>query len=241
LGLLIWDFDGTLAVRPGGWRGALAQVLHRHLPGFPSGADEIRPFLQAGFPWDAPECAHPGLSADEWWEDLHPLFARAYRSIGVKPEQAAQMAREVRSTYLDLNAWACYPDTTSSLQVLSDTGWKHVILSNHVPELNQVIEHLGLAGYFLAVFNSATTGWEKPNRQAFKTVQAWAQSNLKDYDETSLWMIGDNPAADIRGAEEAGIRAVLVRKQVDGLYCFPTLDCLPKFFTSTEVNTTRQG
>jgi len=33
---------------------------------------------------------------------------------------------------------------------------------------------------------------------------------------TSVWMIGDNPVADVAGAEAVGIPAILVRTRSDG-------------------------
>jgi hypothetical protein len=38
---LIWDFDGTLGYRPGGWTAALLEVLQREAPTCDVTADQL--------------------------------------------------------------------------------------------------------------------------------------------------------------------------------------------------------
>ncbi len=81
------------------------------------------------------------------------------------------------------------------------------MLSNHVPELSDLLGHLAVRNFFAQVFNSAETGYEKPHPEAYRAV-------LKSIaDAESLWMIGDNAVADIEGAAAVGIPGILVRKQ----------------------------
>jgi len=79
------------------------------------------------------------------------------------------------------------------------------MLSNHVPELSELASALGLDGHCEAIYTSAATGVEKPHPEAFRRVVAtlpvWA----------TVWMVGDNPDADVRGAEAVGLPAILVR------------------------------
>lgn len=203
---LIWDFDGTLAWRPGGWTGAVLNVLRKSAPEIHATADQVRPYLQSGFPWHAPENPHPGLSPAEWWEDLEPILARAFKGVGIQNGKAYDYARDVREAYIDPLSWRRYEDTLPALEMLSARGWKHILLSNHVPELPTLLERLSLSGYFIAEFNSAQTGYEKPNPKAFRTVLEWIGQ------DASAWMIGDSFAEDVLGALEAGLPAILVRK-----------------------------
>lgn len=84
-------------------------------------------------------------------------------------------------------------------------GWTHLILTNHVPELPEILHALGLDEHILRVFNSAESGYEKPHPRAFDGVlEAVAGAE-------AAWMVGDNPEADVRGAEAVGLPAVLVR------------------------------
>lgn len=50
--------------------------------------------------------------------------------------------------FLDPVAWVVYDDTEQALAELSDHGWRHVIVSNHMPELPRLVTDLGLADHF---------------------------------------------------------------------------------------------
>ena len=202
---LIWDFDGTLAWRPGGWAGALVNVLKRRAPHLGVTADQVRPYLQAGFPWHAPEIVHTGLSPQEWWEDLIPVFVRAFRGVGIENGQAVSMAFDVRSDYITPVSWQRFPDALPALEDLTRRGWSHILLTNHIPELPFLLEHLGLYWCFTGIFNSAQTGYEKPNLKAFRTVLDWIGK------AANATVVGDSFTADILGAREAGLPAILVR------------------------------
>jgi putative hydrolase of the HAD superfamily len=203
---LIWDFDGTLAYRLGGWPGALLEVIRQETSAYEVTADQLRAHLQAGFPWHTPEQPHLAVtSPDQWWDALDPVFARAFTAIGIVAEQAQRMAKQVRQLYPHPTRWRLFDDAIPTLDRLSMQGWTHVILSNHVPELPVIIQHLHLGPYLDHVFNSATTGYEKPHLQAFRHVLA----TLGEI--AAVWMIGDSLRADIAGATRAGIPAILVR------------------------------
>lgn len=205
--ILIWDFDGTLAHRQGGWTGAVVDVLQKSLPTVgEANPEKVHACLQAGFPWHAPENPHPGLSADEWWEDMQPVFARALRAGGARNGEAYLLANDVRGTYLNPTLWSCYPDTLPALEQLTERGWMHVLLTNHTPELPQLLKSLNLHAHFAQTFNSAVTGYEKPNPKAFRAVLDWAGPGA------ICWMIGDDFYSDILGALEIGLPGILVRR-----------------------------
>ncbi|MHB9025169.1 MAG: HAD family hydrolase [Armatimonadota bacterium] len=204
---LIWDFDGTLGYREGGmWTGTLLEILAEEAPELGVVAEQIRPFLQTCYPWHTPERPHPDLNtAKLWWEALHPVLSRALSGVGVAEERVPSLVEQFRPRYTDVSRWRLFSDTLPTLLQLSATGWRHILLSNHVPELPGIIEQLGLTHHLAAVFNSAQTGYEKPHPQAFRNVLAFAGK------AEAIWMIGDNPNADIAGAEALGVPGILVR------------------------------
>ncbi len=206
------------------WSGAILEVLEAENPGHGVTADRIRPFLQTGFPWHEPHRTRdPGIHPDEWWRALHPVFLRAYcdgARIGLV--EAQRLAEMVRKAYVNPARWALFSDMLPCLTTLSSSGWKHVILSNHCPELAELVRALGIASYFDAIFNSAKTGAEKPNPRAFQNVLA----SLPETKE--VWVIGDSVVADVNGARSVGLRSVLVRKPHPDAEIFcETLDELP--------------
>jgi putative hydrolase of the HAD superfamily len=204
--LLIWDFDGTLAHRRDetGWSILLAEALDAEEPGHPHSADTFRPHLREGFPWHQPEVAHPELCEPEaWWASVRPVLGRAYEAAGYG---ALELAAAAQRLYVDPDVgWAVFDDTLPALERLSGAGWTHAILSNHVPELRQIVAALALDDTVAFVSCSAETGYEKPHAQAFASV-------LDPLRPAEAWMVGDNVVADVLGAEPLGIPAVLVRR-----------------------------
>lgn len=170
--------------------------------------DQLRPYMNAGFRWHSPQICHPPHTpADEWWAEVEPIFVRAFcEGAGLAPSQGNLLAKKIRQTFLDPSRWSLFPDSLLALESLTARGWQHILLTNHVPELPQLLHALGLDALFAAIFNSADTGIEKPHRAAFENVLSSLPA------PTRVWMVGDNPVADIQGAEAAGIPAILVRR-----------------------------
>jgi HAD superfamily hydrolase (TIGR01549 family) len=212
-GIVLWDFDGTLAERPGMWRGCLLEVLHEEEPAVEVDADVFIPALRDRFPWHRPDEAHLELcEADAWWSRIVPLLAEAYEGAGVEPARAVALAELARARYIDpAIGWRLFDDAVPALSLLGEAGWRHAVLSNHVPELERIVSGLGLDRFVETVLCSAVTGYEKPHPEAFA-----AAGRLRRNGEP-VWMVGDNPEADFEGARRAGLQAVLVRRTGVGL------------------------
>lgn len=212
--LLIWDFDGTLGYRDGGaWTASAFEVVQqvapqRVAPAGPVTYEALQSFMRAEFPWLKPEEPHLELdTADAWWAALAPVFERAYRGVGFAADEARHLASRVRSTYLATpERWRAFDDVVPVLETLADAGWSHAMLTNHVPELPDIVRWVGLTPYFTRIFNSAEIGYEKPHPCAFQTVMK--AMGVPD----TCWMIGDSYEADVVGAETVGIPAILVRR-----------------------------
>jgi putative hydrolase of the HAD superfamily len=209
---ILWDFDGTLAFRAGRWSECLLEALTSLDPDHGITGPDLAPGLRDGFPWHRPEADHLYLnSPDAWWEALHPVFHGACLRAGIDEPVATAAARAFRSHYIDPARWTVFPDAVAVLEELAEAGWAHAIVSNHVPELEELIGALGLSGHFTAVINSALIGWEKPNPRIFEA----ALDRLGHPQQ--VWMVGDNPVADIAGAGALGIPGICVRPHTDGL------------------------
>jgi putative hydrolase of the HAD superfamily len=210
--VVLWDFDGTLAFRDGMWRGCLVDALTEIAPGHCLVGADVAPGLHDGFPWHRPQTGHPDLNTpDAWWDALRPLFVKAYVGAGVDARLAALAATGVRAHYTDASRWTVFPDSVAALEELAAAGWLHVVVSNHVPELDGLLRHLGLGRYFAAVVNSSLVGWEKPHPRIFELALDRAGRPER------VWMVGDNPVADVAGARTLGIPGILVSPGRDGL------------------------
>lgn len=205
---ILWDFDGTLAHQPGMWGGAIVGALDTHAPGHLIGIDDVRALLRDGFPWDRPYEPHPHLSTPEaWWKEVGGLLTNIVKRLGFDDEEAELVANAAKENVIDPGGFHLFDDTRPALEQLAADGWRHTVLSNHVPELEEIVRSLGLADIVSTVLSSAITGYEKPHPEAFALAL-----NAADHPST-VWMVGDNPDADVLGAEAVGIPAILVRTQ----------------------------
>jgi putative hydrolase of the HAD superfamily len=205
--LALWDFDGTLAYRPGMWSGCVVEVLDMHDPAHAITLEMVRAGLRQGFPWHSPDEQHPYPGDPErWWEPVESLIANTLIQAGLQAERCADLAHAVRLRFTDPTiAWTLFDDTIETLAAMAEAGWTNAILSNHVPELSALVTGLGLDEHVDRVFTSALLGYDKPHPEIFRHA-------LRTYDDPEdAWMIGDNPVADVAGAEAVGIRAILVR------------------------------
>ena len=221
---VIWDFDETLARRSGRWSDMLVDVLDMESPGHSLTASSFVPSLSHGFPWHDWERGHPELSSpDRWWDCLRGVLAGALEGAGVSEPLAARALSRVRSEYIRLDRWAVFPDTEPALDRLRRLGWRQAILSNHCPELPDLVRGLGLWDYFDVVLTSAAIGFEKPHPEAYARV-------LRDLGyPQAVWMVGDGPEVDIAGALRCGIPGVLVRRPAPGF------DYAPDLMTAVET------
>jgi len=203
--IVFWDFDGTLARRGGLWAGALMDALRRIDSSTPVCAADLRPHLGTGFPWHAPSIVRAAQSVDAWWEDLHPVLTRAYLEAGVDSARARRAALGVREEFYRLDAWSLIDGALDALGATSEAGYRNFILSNHPPELPTLVEELGLDALVEATITSAAVGAEKPNPKIFAHALRYVGVSSGD----DVWMVGDNPVADVEGARASGLNALL--------------------------------
>lgn len=205
---VIWDFDGTVARRQGKWSGALADNANRLTAGKRTDAETIRRNLGRGFPWHFPDRPHTHIrDAQTWWDALNDYFTDVYVRSGYTPSEARRLAENVRYEYPKKSRWELYDDVLPALKTQAAAGRINVLLTNHVPELPAILDALDLGERFARVFNSAETGYEKPNPEAFRPIlDRWGPADR-------LWMVGDSPKADRDGARAVGIGCYLVDRR----------------------------
>lgn len=201
---IIWDFDSTLAYRNGMWTQSLCNVLERN--GYNEYVyDAIKDSFRSGLPWHFPYKAHSeyfnGLG---WWDFTNITVAKAVSAAGIEGEENLCLTLQFRDEYLKKSDWYLFEDTKETLEKASMMGYGSIILSNHTPELIDIVRYLGIEGYFSDVISSALAGYEKPDPRIFGLA-------MRDGSPDGFVMIGDNYTADIRGALDLGIDAVLVR------------------------------
>ena len=201
---IIWDFEGTLAVRPGRFAGALIDAAE-NVTGIAVALETIRPMLSPAFPWHSQQLSHPfAHDADGWWRNLIDHSARSLQQLGLSAAQAREAAELSRAIYLDARCWQRIDGSVQVLETLKSQGWTNLIMSNFAPELDTVVAALGFDTLARTAFSSARVGYEKPHPEYFRHV-------LRELGQTkAIWMIGDTVQADIVGGRLAGLKTILV-------------------------------
>jgi putative hydrolase of the HAD superfamily len=142
---------------------------------------------------------------ENWWQALHPVFLSAFVGAGGSPTLAEAAIAAVPASFYRADAWTPIEGAVEALGITKAAGYRNVILSNHAPELSSLVEALGLSDLVELTITSAAVGAEKPHRVIFE--HAMRVAGVRPSDD--IWMVGDNPVADIEGARAVGIRALL--------------------------------
>lgn len=235
--VVFWDFDGTLALREGRWSGALLDAWKLIDPTASATVDHLRPHLRDGFPWHTPQTTRQVQSAAQWWAALRPMFVAAYTANGLDAAQADAAAARVPDQFYRLGAWTVISGADEALRLTRDAGYRNIILSNHAPELPDLVRALGLADLVEQTITSANVGAEKPNPAIF----TFAMEAAGLTSTQAAWMIGDNPIADIQGARNSGIRAILTDGADPDCAGVTVVEAAHRIVQSHRDNTTSTG
>jgi putative hydrolase of the HAD superfamily len=219
--LIFWDFQGTLAHSEYMFSKALYKVLCKYEPYTEVSIEDFKKISLAGFPWQQPEKEYMHLtSSDDWWKHAEDILIRGYKELNVSEERAAIYSKEIRQVLASGESFQLYEDTIEVLQYFMEKGYSNVILSNHIPELSKIVDELGLSTYIIDCISSANVGYEKPNPKIYY----YALKKHCGYKD--IWMVGDSILADVRGPEYVGIKAVLIRSNIEENVRYSSKDLL---------------
>lgn len=113
--------------------------------------------------------------------------------------------------YFDIWQLSIFPEVYEALERISQ-GYRIGLVSNFTDSgfLLRSLKQFGIENYFETIVVSDTIGWRKPHPRIF---QNFLDSMNVEAEEAVY--VGDNPEADIKGAQNAGIIAVLISRQGD--------------------------
>jgi len=141
-----------------------------------------------------------------WWRRLvHRTFELALHAT---PPAATfdPLFADLFQHYASAQAWELYPEVRTALDRLSPHFHLH-ILSNFDPRLIPVLKGLGIHPLFEQVILSSEAGFRKPDPRLF----AHALARTGATPDTAMH-IGDEPKADIEGAQNAGFQTFHVQR-----------------------------
>ena len=144
--VVFWDFDGTIAERPGHWSSCMLDVLQPLFVDHGFTVETFEPYLRTGFPWQDTTIDRTHLTApDAWWRELGAVMRSAYLAAGVPEGVVDEAVAGVRARFADPTTWRVSPGAIAALAALQRDGIVQAVLSNHVPELPAIVDALGLA------------------------------------------------------------------------------------------------
>lgn len=199
--VIFWDFDGTLIHSNQSFLCSLQEALHSY--GFTPLEEQCRSFLKQACSWNHPEISYENLTEQNWWDTLLHKVDSFCMELGISPEIRPMICREFQDQVIRF-PYTAYPDAEKILAYAKEKGFRNYILSNNFPELPTVANRLGMGAFLDGFFLSSCIGYEKPRAEIFQYAFTHTGSPSR------CFMVGDNPIADIEGAQTAGIPTIWV-------------------------------
>lgn len=140
----------------------------------------------------------------------NPWFAafieRIFRGdLGLDPARLPAIRDELFTTFADARNFRLKAGARELLAAARARGWKLALVSNWSPAMEGVLAGLGLRDSFDCVVISAIEGVEKPDPEIFR--RALVRLNVP---ASRALHVGNEPVQDVRGAQAAGIAALLL-------------------------------
>lgn len=203
---VIFDFDMTLGFRTTMWTDTVKELLLEN--NVYATSEQIRPVTHGGvYPWSDPTMSHADFfKGKDWWQVVSGNIAQGLTENDVCSASEAEKAMAgLRERFCDKRYWKLFPDTLDTLEKLTEEGYTLALVSNHIPEAREIFNHLGLGAYFPRMVISSEEEYEKPHPEILSKA-------LGDFSKDKTVLVGDNYFADVLGAIQFGMGAVLVRK-----------------------------
>ena len=153
--------------------------------------------------WHIYQNSYPEKTGELWWTELLERLGRFCEELDI-PVEDRKCIRTMFRDKVMYHPYRLYEDAEEMLTYCREQGFENYLLTNNYPELEAVVERLGLRHYFTDLFISSQIGFDKPRRELFDYALKRAQN------PECCYMIGDNPVADMKGGKDAGMRTILV-------------------------------
>ena len=144
-----------------------------------------------------------------WWK---ALVKEVLRRTGAWPAAEARfdaLFEELYGAFAEPDPWEVFPDVLPCLDALDAAGVPVAVVSNWDSRLRDVLAGVGLLGRFRFVVTSAEFGAEKPDPSIF--LEAAGRLAMAP---AEILHVGDLIRDDVLGATRAGMKAVLVDRDL---------------------------
>lgn len=205
---LFWDFHGTLTLHLHQWTDCAYQLIKDNFPQYNITMEKVCQELDGQcLPWytykdrDSRELLNV---EDGWWKSCNAELLKMFMRCGLTKQEAESIYLKVREYLVSPKNNPLYPDTKYVLKTLSERGYKHYLVSNNFPELDVLMDELGLSEYFEQQIISGKIGFDKPRKEIYEYALEKAGNPKEKY------MIGDNLKDDIHGSKACGFSTIFM-------------------------------
>ena len=161
-----------------------------------------RPWLDAFAATDLEQPDAVRQETNRWYEDW-------FAAQGINCEVEIDRLRSASALPLDLVSRPV-AGAADAVRWCRQQGLRIVLVTNTLargePEVARDWQRAGLADLIDGIATSHDVGWRKPHRAMFERALELAQVRPDE-----AFMVGNDPIADVRGAQSVGMRAVLRR------------------------------
>ena len=193
------------------YAGAFADVCSYF--GYPVREEDVARVLPEWEKLEGERYSRPGdfrCSADELHARWIELNSAIFRAVGVDGDARA-LCDEMERRFDTGRYTRAFDDTLPALEQLKRLGYRLGVISNGTPGVACCLDLAGITARVEFVLVSALVGWEKPAPEIFR--MSLVKTGL-EADEVVF--VGDHYDADIRGALNAGMRAVMIDRAGNG-------------------------
>lgn len=127
--------------------------------------------------------------------------------MGGRGAAVVEIAREIYDEWATNHHFELYDDVVPTLEALAGRGLTLGVISNSHRSLDAFSAHFKLDHLLSVAISSSTHGYLKPHRSIFDAALEQAGVGVAE-----ALMVGDSLRADVLGALEIGMDAVLVRR-----------------------------
>jgi len=156
--------------------------------------------------------------ADAWWGEVIRKTA-----LGAGADDRAldasihQIVPKLLDRFSSKEGYAVFEDAIPTIRRLHDElGVATAVVSNGDSRLRSVIRDLEFPPYLNPIILSEEEGTEKPSRQIFERALAQVSHGGKPISLMDCLHVGDELVCDFRGATEAGMQGLLLRRTGPG-------------------------
>ena len=160
----------------------------------------------------APPLAFPGATTAElellerqWWKRL---VAQVFEPWG-EFAKFDDFFDELFAYFARADAWLLYPEVIDTLAALKQRSLILAVISNFDSRLVRILDGLNVGASFAQIFVSSAVGYAKPQANIFAI--ALARFALTP---GQALHVGDSETNDLTGARNAGVRALLVDRDL---------------------------